>query len=118
MLCQCPDPLDQKGKPKAVKVSPIMNMLQLAIHYDFEMETLGTGQKDSQACCFAHSKNTVCIVLVGCLVYKLDRDQILVVCVLHALAQLCFQLLLFCLSGLPPVPMCSNMLGIIQHTHM
>lgn len=80
MLCQCPDPLDQKGKPKAVKVSPIMNMLQLAIHYDFEMETLGIGQKDSQA----HSKNTVCIVLVGCLVYKLDRDQIwLYVCYMH-----------------------------------
>jgi len=57
-----------------------MNMLQLAIYYDFEMETLGTGQKDSQACCLAHSKNAVCIVLV----YKLDRDQIwLYACYMH-----------------------------------
>lgn len=79
------------------------------MHYDFEMETIGIGQKDSQA-----FKNTLCIVLVGYLVFKLDRDQIWL-CVLHALAQLCFQLLVFCLSGLPPVPVCSNMLGIMQH---
>lgn len=83
------------------------------MHYDFELKTLKTGQPDMLP---AHLKNTVCIVPIKYLVLKSDKD--LVSCMLDALAQLCFQLLLFCLSGLPPVSMRCNMLGIIQHTSL
>lgn len=71
----------EKASQKQLKfsLSWIVSELQLVMHYDFEMETLGTGKKD-----IAHSKNTVCIVLVGCLVFKLGRDQFwLYVCYMH-----------------------------------
>lgn len=46
---------------------------------------------------------------------QIGQEWDLRVCVLHALAWLCFQLLWLCLSGLPPVPMHCNMLGIREH---
>lgn len=46
---------------------------------------------------------------------QIGQEWDLRVCVLHALARLCFQLLWLCLSGLPPVPMHCNMLGIREH---
>ncbi len=80
-LSQCSDPWTEKASQKQLKFPLSWNAseIQLAMHYDFEMETIETGQKDSQA-----FTNTLCVVLVGYLVFKLDRDQIwLYVCYTH-----------------------------------